>query len=1181
MKIFPFLSEPLYSLKRELHSFLILFFKIKAQFYLKFKVLTMKKILFINVLLVSFGLFSQGTPKIILKDSSELKLSSLKIEVNITGDFATTTYDMEFYNDLDRTLEGDLIFPLGQGQSVYQFAMDLNGKLREAVVVEKELARVAYETTVRQNIDPALLEKTSGNNYKARVYPIFPKKNKRVVLTYEEKLSIVNDKLVYELPLGVKKVVDNFSLDIFTYGISKLPVVKSEFFKDLHFIKEGSVMSASIVKENVALQKPIKVELKKFSNSENVLSYGDYFYSSIPLKKKPRNKEKPKKISILWDVSFSMRNKNLNKEIELLNKYFNYIQNVEVEFISFNNTKNKGEKFVITNGTWDNLRKEIQSQTYDGGTNLETLSTLKLNSDEILLFSDGLTNLGTIEGFKKKIVYTINSLTSANHFLLNKIATDQGAVYINLGKLNSEEGYRLLKQEVLQFLGFKSDANLDEVYPKSRTNVTSDFVITGRFKGSPSVELKFGYQGKVTKVLTLNLKSSLASNQVKRLWAKEKLKYLNNEKEENKKEIISLAKQYHLITDYTSMLILDRIEDYVQYGIEPPKELRSRYKELLKEKEEDQISSIENIEERREYLFNQYKDITDWYNLIYPRKNQKKKRKTQTSRVRNTDTSQSTTTTTTTTNVMNNNSRNENHTDIPKVDVDYSKKVVTGIVSDSSDVLPGVSVIVKGTNRGTETDFDGNYTINVEENEVLVFSFVGFSTKEVIISRGSTVNIELEEDNVLDEVVVTGLGIARDSKSGNSNIIQSLVGKSLGVNISQDNEGATKVSIRRNSSLSQNEPMYIADGISVRKSFIEKLNTKDIYAVQVIKPFDAIKLYGEKARDGIIIFTTKKGRETNKKEIEKLNLLIEERIELKAWNPKTPYVDILKKETSVLSAYNKYLEIRDYYSNSPMFYIDVADFFDQKGEKELAIRILTNLIEIDLDNYELIKALAYKLEYFKEYDLAKEIYKKVLELRPEEPQSYRDLALGYELAGDYQDCFNLLYKIYNGELLVKDEDERFDGIESVVFVELTRIVSKYGNKLKLSKHQRKFFKSISVDARIVVDWNHNDTDIDLWVIDPNGEKAYYKNQETAIGGRMSTDMTEGYGPEEFMLKNAIKGKYKIMIDYYADNVQKISGPTILKVNMFTNYGKKNEKKRTIIVKLEKQEDYIEVGNLSF
>lgn len=871
-----------------------------------------------------------------------------------------------------------------------------------------------------------------------------------------------------------------------------------------------------------------------------------------------------------------MRNRNLNKEIELLSKYFNYLQNVDIEFVSFNNTRNK-EEFVVTNGKWDNLKKEIKTQTYDGGTNLEKLNTLKLNSDEILLFSDGLANLGIIEGFKKKTVYTINSLTSANHFLLNKIATDQGGTYINLGKLNSVEANDLLKQEMLQFLGFKKNVDLDEVYPKKRTNVTGDFVITGKYKGTSLIQLEFGYQGKTTKVLTFNLENSQNSNQVKRLWAKEKLKYLNKEKEKKKKEIISLAKQYHLVTDYTSMLILDRIEDYVRYGIEPPKELRSRYKELLKEKEEDQISDIEDIEERREDLFNQYKDILNWYNLRYPRKKQKKKRVTQTSRVRNSNINQESVITNTTSN----NNSNDNHVDTTRVDVDYSKNVVTGSVSDSSGVLPGVTVIIKGTNRGTETDFDGNFAINVEENEVLVFSFVGCSTKEVIINRNNTVNIVLEEDNVLDEVIVTGLGVARESKPVSRNIIQSLLGKSSGVNISQDNQKTTKISIRGNSSLSQNEPMYMVDGVSVKKNSIEKLKPKDIDAVQVIKPFDAIKLYGEKARNGIVIFTTKKGKETNKKEIEKLNLLIEQRIELKAWNPKTPYLDILKKETSVLSAYNKYLEIRDYYSNSPMFYIDVADFFDQKGEKELAIRILTNLIEIDLDNYELIKALAYKLEYFKEYDLAKNIYKKVLELRPEEPQSYRDLALAYELAGDYQDSFNLLYKIYNGELLFKDEDERFDGIESIVFVELSRLVSQYGNKLKLSKYQKKFFKSIPVDIRIVVDWNHNDTDIDLWVIDPNGEKAYYKNLETMIGGRMSTDMTEGYGPEEFMLKKAIKGEYKIMIDYYADNVQKISGPTILKVKMFTNYGKKNEEKQTIIVKLDKEEDYIEVGKLFF
>ena len=89
----------------------------------------MKHILFFFFIAISFGSIAQVTPQVTLKDSSQLKLSSLKVDVKIIGNFATTTYDMKFYNELDSTLEGELAFPLGEGQSVSNFAMDVNGKL--------------------------------------------------------------------------------------------------------------------------------------------------------------------------------------------------------------------------------------------------------------------------------------------------------------------------------------------------------------------------------------------------------------------------------------------------------------------------------------------------------------------------------------------------------------------------------------------------------------------------------------------------------------------------------------------------------------------------------------------------------------------------------------------------------------------------------------------------------------------------------------------------------------------------------------------------------------------------------------------------------------------------------------------------------------------------------------------
>ena len=99
-------------------------------------------------------------------------MDELTIDVKVVANLAVTTISMNFHNDLDRVLEGRLNFPLGEGQTVSRFAMTVNGKLREGVVVEKAKGRQVFETIVRQGIDPGLLEWTKGNVFKARVYPI-------------------------------------------------------------------------------------------------------------------------------------------------------------------------------------------------------------------------------------------------------------------------------------------------------------------------------------------------------------------------------------------------------------------------------------------------------------------------------------------------------------------------------------------------------------------------------------------------------------------------------------------------------------------------------------------------------------------------------------------------------------------------------------------------------------------------------------------------------------------------------------------------------------------------------------------------------------------------------------------------------------------------------------------------
>ena len=162
---------------------------------------------------------AQEFPALVVKaeDSEQylpLHLSDLTIDVKVVANLAITTMEMTFYNDLERILEGQLSFPLGEGQTVSRFAMDVDGKLREGVVVEKAKGRQVFESVVRQQIDPGLLEWTKGNTFKSRVYPIPAKGSKRILIAYEQELIDAGKGFVYTLPLQFKNAVDHFSIKV-------------------------------------------------------------------------------------------------------------------------------------------------------------------------------------------------------------------------------------------------------------------------------------------------------------------------------------------------------------------------------------------------------------------------------------------------------------------------------------------------------------------------------------------------------------------------------------------------------------------------------------------------------------------------------------------------------------------------------------------------------------------------------------------------------------------------------------------------------------------------------------------------------------------------------------------------------------------------------------------------------
>lgn len=163
-----------------------------------------------------------------------------------------------------------------------------------------------------------------------------------------------------------------------------------------------------------------------------------------------------------------------------------------------------------------------------------------------------------------------------------------------------------------------------------------------------------------------------------------------------------------------------------------------------------------------------------------------------------------------------------------------------------------------------------------------------------------------------------------------------------------------------------------------------------------------------------------------------------------------------------------------------------------------------------------------------------------------------------------------------------DGDNLYNGIQEIFLPEINRIIALNKGKLNVSAIPKELIESMPVDIRIVMDWNMNNTDIDLWVTDPNNEKCFYSHNRTEIGGRISRDMTQGFGPEQFMLKKAVKGTYKIEINYYGDRQATIAGPTTVMAEMFTHYGTPQEKKEMIVVQMKKEANgTVYIGDLDF
>lgn len=971
---------------------------------------------------------------------NKVMLADLKVDVAIFGNMAKTTMTMVFENKTNRDLEGELTFPMPEGVSVSGYALDINGKLRQAVAVDKNKGTEVFESIETRRVDPGLLEKVEGNNFRTRIYPL-PAKGKRTIqISYSENLGMESDQAhYYYLPLNYTNAIENFALDIHVFQYSHKPDFTEKPDGSLAFSHQNNNYTASLRKQQFQSQRNLVIQLPIDSKGSSGLIQANndktfYFLANASVNSvKPTQKKWGEDIGIIWDRSLSGKNRDIEKELALLDLFFKQNPNMRVELGLLDIQFLKGPTFHVRQGNWDELKSYIKRMDYDGGTDYSQLKTGVIHASDYLLFSDGLSTFGQSEISLENPVYCITSSNGSDYGVLKQIAQKHIGKMINLTNTSVNQAYNNLNTVDLLYLGIKEQHDFEEVYPQKGTAIQANFSIAGIGKrpGLKQLTLLVGDGQHTPKEISITLHPDHGEIDLQQIWAQKKIEALDLQYDNNREEIETLGKQFGIVTRNTSLIVLENVEDYIRYAITPPAELLPQFNALQKEHAIEREERVANLLDKAE---NSAEQLRSWWQTNFQQKKKYPQR------------------------------------DKPLESTDYM--AVEEIANGATSVTPIPS-------RPSASP------VAAARAEELRSSDAASGKRMSVGGNSNTVNAATSE---------LAMAAASDDALQESVVVQSLEERVAGVQTGNSiNNIRGKISIPE---------------IKEDQAYLQELNQS-----------------------------------------------------------KDPY--------------KSYLQLRNQYMGTPTFYFDVANFFYKRGNKQKALLILSALADLQIENADLYKTISYKLREWGDYDNALFITAKVLKWRSMDPQSHRDYALVLQDKGMFKEALEQLYGIltqsYSPEAADRDE-----GIEETLLMEINNIIK--SNKAASSNVDvnKKLIADLPVDMRVVINWNSQNTDIDLWVTDPNQEKCFYSNPATAIGGRLSNDFTGGYGPEQFLLKKALKGKYKIEVDFFNDGSLTLAGPAAVMAEIYTYYSSGKQERKIVTIYLDRdKERNVGIGEFSF
>lgn len=531
-----------------------------------------------------------------------------RVDVKIADGVARTSVDQEFYNPTHARLEGYYIFPLPAGAVISDFAMEIDGKLTKAELLDAAKARAIYEDIVRNLRDPALLEHIGKGAFKVRIFPIEPRSTKRVKLSYSEVIRADNGLHAYTYPLNTEKFssapLDDVSIRVDLETDRGLKTIFSPTH-DVEVRRKGD--KAAVIGFEAKKTTPGKDFTLYYSNDDkgiglSVLSHrpageDGYFLLTLTPAYTTTSRVQAKDLTFVLDTSGSMSGEKMGQAKRALAFCLkNLNANDRFEIVRFS-TEAEGLFEELVAATRENVAKAlafVEKLEPAGGTNSEEALTLALKTNAgassrpkvVIFITDGRPTIGETDEDRlvKKVkdanaaqmrIFTFGVGADLNTHFLDKLTEVTRAARTYVGETEDLElpvstFFERIKSPVMTDVAieFGDGIRPSKTYPRALPDLFkgSQLLILGRYSGTGgTVTLKGTVDGqRVTIPYTASFPSRLDVNDViPPLWAAQRIGYLldeirlHGEDKELVDEVTRLARRYGVVTPYTSYLILE------------------------------------------------------------------------------------------------------------------------------------------------------------------------------------------------------------------------------------------------------------------------------------------------------------------------------------------------------------------------------------------------------------------------------------------------------------------------------------------------------------------------------------------------------------------------------------------------------------------------------------------------